>query len=197
MNNKNTEQNKKNVKENKQQEENQTTEAIQENEEMQPQQCNQEVEENSLENELETVKQQLTESQNNFLRTVAEFDNFKKRTQKEMSSTYLNAVADTAKQFLEVADNLSRAVNASKEQAGTVEIQKGVEMIATQFFEIFAQLKIEEIDPLNQPFNPDLHNAVMHVEDENAEENTVVEVFQKGYKLEDRVLRYAMVKVAN
>lgn len=156
-------------------------------------------EENALQKELDELKQELGETQESLLRVHAEFDNFRKRTQKEMSATYQNAVADTVKEFLDVVDNLARAGEAANEstEKTTEEVQKGVALIFEQTKKILKQLNVEEINPKDEAFNPDYHNAVMHIEDENLGENTICEVFQKGYKINDRVLRYAMVKVAN
>ena len=147
-----------------------------------------ETEENLLANELENTK-------NNHLRTMAEFDNYKKRTAREQVSTYNKAVGDTAKQFLDVFDNLERATSACTDENN--ELKKGVDLIVTQFNGVLSKLKIETISPLGEVFDPNFHSAVMHVEDENFENNTVCEVFQNGYKIGDNVIRFAMVKVAN
>lgn len=147
---------------------------------------------------LELLKEELASSQDNCLRVIAEYDNYRKRTQKEMTATYKNGVADTVREFLEVSDNLTRAKEASEaSQSNTEEIQKGLSLISNLFQKAFDTLEVKEINPFHEPFNPEEHNAVMHVEDDSVEANTVVEVFQKGYKIGDRVLRYAMVKVAN
>ena len=140
-----------------------------------------------LEKELGNQKDQL-------LRTMAEFDNFRKRTQKEKEDIYPFAVANTAEAFLPLIDNFERALSFD---ASSEEFKKGIEMISAQMGEILKKIGIEAIDPVGQPFNPDEHNAVMHVEDENFGENIVCEVFQKGYRIGDRIIRCAMVKVAN
>ena len=128
------------------------------------------------------------------LRQYAEFDNFRKRTQREKLESYKNATADCVLQFITVLDNLERALDAEKEDSS---MKKGVEMIATQFKEVMAKMDVHEINALNQPFDPELHNAVNQVQDENYGENTICQVFQKGYQMGDKVIRHAMVVVAN
>ena len=129
-----------------------------------------------------------------FLRLAAEYDNYRKRTAKEKESIWNDAKADTAAAFLPVYDNLERAL---KQDTADEAYKKGVEMTMTQLRSVLEKLGITEIPALGQPFDPARHNAVMHVEDESAGENTVVEVFQQGYALGDKILRFAMVKVAN
>ena len=129
-----------------------------------------------------------------YLRLAAEYDNYRKRTAKEKESVYSDAKADTIKPLLAVYDNLERGI-AQYDEADVH--RQGLELILRQFSEVLTKLGVTEIEALNQPFDPEKHNAVMHVEDEAAGENTVVEVFQKGFTLGDKVLRFAMVKVAN
>ena len=129
-----------------------------------------------------------------YLRLAAEYDNYRKRTAKEKESVYNDAKADTIKPLLAVYDNLERGI-AQYDEADAH--RQGLELILRQFSEVLTKLGVTEIEALNQPFDPEKHNAVMHVEDETAGENTVVEVFQKGFALGDKVLRFAMVKVAN
>ena len=129
-----------------------------------------------------------------YLRLAAEYDNYRKRTAKEKESIYGDAKADTIKPFLAVYDNLERGI-AQYDESDVH--RQGLELILRQFTEALTKLGVTEIDAKGQPFDPGLHNAVMHVEDETAGENTVVEVFQKGFMLGDKVLRFAMVKVAN
>ncbi|MGL5972862.1 MAG: nucleotide exchange factor GrpE [Oscillospiraceae bacterium] len=148
----------------------------------------------ALKLEIETLNNQIHDLNNNYLRSVAEFDNLKKRTQKEQTQTFNNATAKTVKKFIDVLDNLQRALEFCKEDN---EIKKGMEMTLEQFNKGLKALNVEEIDPLNQKFDPSLHNAVMHIEDETFENSTVCEVFQKGYKIGDSIIRFAMVKVAN
>lgn len=129
-----------------------------------------------------------------YLRLAAEYDNYRKRTAKEKESIYGDAKADTIKPLLAVYDNLERGI-AQYDEADTH--RQGLELIARQFVEVLTKLGVTEIEALGQPFDPEKHNAVMHVEDEEAGENTIVEVFQKGFMLGEKVLRFSMVKVAN
>ena len=149
---------------------------------------------NPLLEELETLKQNLSEQEDKFLRLAAEYDNYRKRSQKEKESTYADAKSDTVLAFLPVYDNLERAL---KQDTADEAYKKGVEMTMTQLKEVLSRLGIEEIPALGQPFDPNLHNAVMHVEDDSVGENTIVEVFQAGFKAGEKVVRFAMVKVAN
>ena len=143
---------------------------------------------------MEQMAQMLAESNDKYLRLAAEYDNYRKRTAKEKESLYSAAKADTIKPFLDVYDNLLRG--AAQYPEGDPNRQ-GLEMICKQFVEVLAKLGVTEIEALGKPFDPELHNAVMHVEDEEIEESTVVEVFQKGFIMGDKVLRFPMVKVAN
>lgn len=129
-----------------------------------------------------------------YLRLAAEYDNYRKRTAKEKESIYGDAKADTIKPLLAVYDNLERGI-AQYDEADVH--RQGLELILRQFSEALTKLGVTEIEAKGQPFDPEKHNAVMHVEDEEAGENTVVEVFQKGFMLGEKVLRFAMVKVAN
>lgn len=129
-----------------------------------------------------------------YLRLAAEYDNYRKRTAKEKESVYSDAKADTIKPFLAVYDNLERGI-AQYDEADVH--RQGLELILRQFTEALTKLGVTEIESQGVPFDPEKHNAVMHVEDESVGENTVVEVFQKGFALGDKVLRFAMVKVAN
>ena len=129
-----------------------------------------------------------------YLRLLAEYDNYRKRSQKEKDALYGDIKANTLKDFLPVYDNLVRALAQPTEDEA---YKKGVEMIMTQFNKTLEKLGITEMDCLGQKFDPAFHNAVMHVEDAEKGENEIVEVFQKGFMLGDRVIRFAMVKVAN
>ena len=149
---------------------------------------------NPLLEELEALKQNLTDQEDKFLRLAAEYDNYRRRSQKEKESAWADSKAETAAAFLPVYDNLERAL---KQDTADEAYKKGVEMTMTQLKEVLSKLGIEEIPALGEPFDPNLHNAVMHVEDENAGENTIVEVFQAGFQCGEKVIRFAMVKVAN
>ena len=142
----------------------------------------------------EAAEKLIKEEKEKYLRLCAEYDNFRKRSQKERESLYTDIKADTLLKFLPVYDNLERALAQSTADEA---YRKGVEMIMTQFNTTLEKLGITEIEALGKTFDPNMHNAVMHIEDENFGENEVVEVFQKGFKLHDKVIRFAMVKVAN
>ena len=155
--------------------------------------------ENAAVNEEETeqvqqLAQLVAEGNDRYLRLAAEYDNYRKRTTKEKEGIYSDAKMDTVKPFLEVYDNLARGLSQFEEGDSH---RQGLEMITKQFLTVLNKLGVTEIEAEGQPFDPEKHNAVMHVEDENVGENTVVEVFQKGFMLNDKVIRFAMVKVAN
>ena len=144
--------------------------------------------------ELESMKDQMAQQEDKYLRLAAEYDNYRRRTAKEKDSIWNDAKADAAVAFLPVYDNLERAL---KQETADEAFKKGVEMTMTQLKTVLEKLGITEIPALGQTFDPNLHNAVMHVEDENFGENTVCDVFQAGFQLGDKVIRFAMVKVAN
>ena len=129
-----------------------------------------------------------------YLRLAAEFDNFRKRTVKEKEASYGNGKADTLAKLLPVYDNLERALNQPTEDAA---YKKGVELTMAEFEKIFTSLGVEVFGAPGDEFNPELHNAIMHTEDESLGENTISMVFQKGAKIGDKVIRFAMVQVAN
>ena len=144
--------------------------------------------------ELESLKNQVAQQEDKFLRLAAEYDNYRRRTAKEKESIWNDAKADTAAAFLPVYDNLERAL---KQDTADEAYKKGVEMTMNQLKEILSKLGITEIPALGQPFDPNLHNAVMHVEDESLGENVVAAVFQAGFQCGEKVIRFAMVQVAN
>ena len=129
-----------------------------------------------------------------FLRLAAEFDNFRKRTIKEKEASYGNGRADAVAKLLPVYDNLERALNQETADAA---YKKGVEMTMNELVKIFTGLGVEIFGQVGDNFDPELHNAVMHIENEELGENTIAAVFQKGFKLGDKVVRFAMVQVAN
>lgn len=129
-----------------------------------------------------------------YLRICAEYDNYRRRSQKEKESLYGDVKAEAVKSFLPVYDNLERALAQTTEDEA---YRKGVEMIMTQFVSTLTKLGVTQIESLGQKFDPLLHNAVMHTDDAEKGENEIVEVFQQGFKLGDKVIRFAMVKVAN
>ncbi len=146
-----------------------------------------------LEEENMKLQSELDDFKDKYLRTSAEYENFRKRTVKEKHGIYTDACADVLKEVLPVLDNLERALSVE----GTGEdLRVGVEMTVRQFNDAFTKLGVEELVSEGE-FDPNLHNAVMHVEDEQYGTNEIVEVFQKGYKRANKVLRHSMVKVAN
>ena len=151
--------------------------------------------EQKLTAEIEQLKKQLNEEKDLGLRVRAEYDNYRKRTAREMGEINANVRVETLTEILPIADNIERALASA--EGNEAELRRGVAMIQQQIDQIFTKLNIETIGEENVPFDPQIHNAVMHIEDETIEESTVIQVFQKGYKLGNKVLRYAMVKVAN
>ena len=163
-------------------------------EQPQEEQTRQEDQPREEQDQQQAAQKQLSQQEDRFLRLAAEYDNYRKRTAKEKESLWAQAKADTAVAFLPVYDNLERAL---KQPTADEAYKKGVEMTMNQLKEIFSKLGITEIPALGESFDPNLHNAVMHVEDENLGENVVADVFQAGFMLGDKVIRFAMVKVAN
>ncbi len=177
--------------------------AVEQAEQMEPETVTEEVTEGAapetdtpdpLLSELEALKDTLAQKEDQYLRLDAEYDNYRRRSQKEKTDAYQSAKSDAVLAFLPVYDNLERAL---KQETADEAYKKGVEMTMNGLKEVLSKLGVEEIPALGQTFDPNLHNAVMHVEDENAGENTVVEVFQAGFQSGDKVIRFAMVKVAN
>ena len=128
------------------------------------------------------------------LRLAAEFDNFRKRTVKEKEASYGNGKADAVAKMLPVYDNLERALNQATEDAA---YKKGVELTMNELVKIFTGLGVEIFGNVGDAFDPNLHNAVMHIDSDELEENTVSQVFQKGFKIGEKIVRFAMVQVAN
>lgn len=144
--------------------------------------------------EIENLKTELEQKNDLLLRTAAEFDNYKKRTEREKLTVAEFAKAGLIKQLLPILDNIDRAALAPKD---TPDYIKGVEMIVKQFETLVGNIGISEVANVGDEFNPEMHEAVMHIEDETLGENVIAEVLQKGYKIGDTVIRAAMVKVAN
>ena len=144
---------------------------------------------------LQELEAQLLQANDKFLRTLAEYDNYRKRSVREKEQAYADSKAAVLTEFLPVLDNFERA------QAGTdasyEDYRKGVEMIFSQLAACFEKLGAESFGEVGDVFDPNIHNAVMHTEDESAEENTIAQVFSKGYKLGDKILRPAVVQVVN
>ena len=149
---------------------------------------------NPLLEELEALKKSLSDQEDKFLRLAAEYDNYRRRSQKEKESAWSDAKADTAAAFLPVYDNLERAL---KQETADEAYKKGVEMTMKGLQDALAGLGVEMIPALGETFDPNRHNAVMHCDDPEAGENTIVEVFQQGFACGDKVIRFSMVRVAN
>ncbi len=143
----------------------------------------------------EALEKELAASKEAHIRTLAEYDNYRKRTAKEKEAAYGDSKASCLAELLPILDNFDRALATSDSDFES--FKKGMEMINTSFVETLKKLGVEAFGEAGEKFDPNIHNAVMHVEDEELEENVVTDVFSKGYKLGDRILRPAMVKVAN
>lgn len=146
--------------------------------------------------EIEKLTAALSEEQEKYMRLYAEYDNFRKRSAKEREGIYADAYCDALAQILPILDTLERAAQFSTEDAESA-MAKGLELTLKSFVETMNKMGVYEIEALGKEFDPNFHNAVMHVDDESVGENIVVEVFMKGYKRGDKVLRHSMVKVAN
>lgn len=148
-----------------------------------------------IENEkFKKLESDLKSEKDKYLRLFAEYDNYRKRTSKEKMESYGDATAKTISEILPIIDNFERAIEVP---CSDENYQKGIEMIFSQLMDIIKKIGVQEIEALNKPFDPNLHNAIKQVENEELESNIVCEVFQKGYKLGDRVIRHAMVSVNN
>ena len=142
----------------------------------------------------ETIEEKYNQLQDGYLRLAADYDNFRKRTVKEKELSYGNGKADAIEKLLPVYDNLERALNQPTQDEA---YKKGVEMTMNQLVSIFTGLGVEIFGAVGETFDPNIHNAVMHTEDADTPENTITQVFQKGFKLGDKIVRFAMVQVAN
>ena len=162
--------------------------------EAQAAEVSEEIDVKALTDELEKTKAELAAANDKYLRLYAEYDNYRKRSDKEKSGIYASAYADAVKDVLPIGDNLARASAFTDPES----VKKGMAMILKSFDEALNKMGITPIEVTpGDAFDPELHNAVLHVEDESFGESVVAEVLQKGYKYGDRVIRYAMVKVAN
>ena len=144
--------------------------------------------------ELDQVREELAREHDSHLRLAAEYDNFRKRSQKEKEALYTDVKAETVGKFLPVFDNLLRAM---QQETADEAYKKGVEMTMAGLREVMTKMGVEEYGEVGDVFDPALHNAVMHTDDEAFADNTIAEVFQKGFKLGEKIIRFAMVKVAN
>ena len=140
------------------------------------------------------ARDDLKEERDKYLRLMAEYDNFRKRSAKERENIYTDVRVDTVTKFLPVYDNLQRALSTETSDEA---YKKGVEMTFNQLREVMQKLGVEEIEAEGKSFDPAVHNAVMHVDDEAYGENVIVQEFQKGFKIGEKVIRFSMVKVAN
>lgn len=143
----------------------------------------------------EAKEQETKEYYEALQRVMAEFDNYKKRTRKEKDETYSNAATDVLTAFLPVLDNLERSITSNQENTNA--LQEGITLVCKQFRDVLKSFGVEEIKTIGENFDPNLHNAVMHVQDENYSEGQIIEELRKGYTMGDKVIRHSMVKVAN
>lgn len=168
-----------------------TTTAPEEQQEAAPEETN---ELETLKAELEKLKKEKDELNDRYLRTLAEYDNFRKRSQREKDAVYGDATADAVKKLLPILDSFDRASNYECPDA---EYKKGIDLIGNSIKEAFDQLGLKEIPALGEQFDPKFHNAVMHNDDPAYGENVITDVYRKGYTLGDKVIRFSMVVVAN
>ena len=152
------------------------------------------VEETAPEAEVNEFEQKYNDINEKYMRTLAEYDNYRKRTIKEKETIYPEAKAIVVEKILPIVDNFNRALESAENKDAFYE---GIVMLKKQLDDTLTSLGVEEIKAVGEEFNPELHNAVMHIDDEEQSENVIVEEFQKGYKIGDRVIRHSMVKVAN
>lgn len=147
--------------------------------------------------DIKTLEESLNASNDKYLRLMAEYDNFKKRTIREKELIATDSVGDTVLKLLPVIDNFERALLSFDDESKQGDLYKGLEMIYKETIDTFTKLGVTKIESLGKEFDPTLHNAVMHIEDDSYGENIVCEEFQKGYMYKEKVIRYAMVKVCN
>lgn len=152
-------------------------------------------EEDLKDKRIKELEEELKKQKDLFLRTAAEYENYRKRTEREKAMIYSDATGVAISAILPIADNLERAINI--EDASAEDYQKGFEMIAKQFSDSLGKLSVESFGEKGDAFDPDIHNAVSHIEDDSMGEGVIAEVFQKGYKVNDKIIRHAMVSVAN
>lgn len=145
--------------------------------------------------ECDKLKKELDSQKDQFLRLAAEYDNYRKRTEKEKLATYENAVAATVEALLPVADNFALAMASSADVSE--EFKKGLDMIAKQFQVAFDKLNVESFGERGDKFDPELHNAIARIDDSELQEDCIALVYQKGYKIGDRIIRHAMVQITN
>ena len=152
-----------------------------------------ESEKEALLQQIEKLNAEIQEKDDKYLRMAAEYDNFRRRSREEKDATYENAMSDTVAEILPIIDNLERAAQYDAENS----VKDGLAMIAKSVEAVFSKLGIEAVGSVGEQFDPNLHNAVMHDEDDSKGENEIVEVYQKGYKKGNKIIRFAMVKTVN
>lgn len=143
--------------------------------------------------QIQKLNDELKEKDDKYLRMAAEYDNFRRRSREEKDATYENAMSDTVAELLPIIDNLERAAQYDGENS----VKDGIVMIAKSVEAVFSKLGIEAVGKVGEQFDPNLHNAVMHDEDESKGDNEITEVYQKGYKKGNKIIRFAMVKTVN
>lgn len=148
----------------------------------------------AIQAKFDELKNEKDELYDKYLRTLAEYDNFRKRSQREKDAIYGDATVDTVKKLLPVLDNFERALNY---ECKDEEFKKGISLIQNTLVEVFENIGVKEIPAMDQQFDPNLHEAVMHIDNPAYEENIITDVYRKGYMLGDKVIRHTMVVVAN
>lgn len=148
----------------------------------------------AIQAKFDELKNEKDELYDKYLRTLAEYDNFRKRSQREKDAIYGDATVDTVKKLLPVLDNFERALNY---ECKDEEFKKGISLIQNTLVEVFENIGVKEIPAMDQQFDPNLHEAVMHIDNPAYEENIITDVYRKGYVLGDKVIRHTMVVVAN
>lgn len=154
-----------------------------------------EPEQNELQEKLDQALQKQEEMKDQLLRTLAEYDNYRKRTEREKAATYDNAVKDTVGQFLNIVDTLEMAL--AQKDCKPEDLRKGVEMIGKNLQDVLEKLEVSAVGQVGEPFDPELHQAVSHVQDPELSENVISAVYRKGYRIGDKMIRHATVVVAN
>ena len=177
---------------------NKENEAVEETEIIEEETAECEVEESENEEAEESLETKLKEANDKYLRLYADFDNYQRRTAREKDARYADAVIDVAAKIVPIGDNLERALQTEVTSEDAIKLKEGIEMVLKQFNDALTAIGVSEIAAYGEQFDTNFHNAVMHIEDESIDDNTVVEELMKGYKYKDnRVVRHSMVKVAN
>lgn len=167
------------------------------NEEVKEEKAEEEKEEIKEESELEKLQKELASQKEKYIRLMAEYDNYRKRTQGEKLNIYDDATAKAVEELLPIADSITMALSQFEDKKENENFIKGIMLIYEQLKKSFEKLKITDFGEIGEEFDPQFHNAVSKIEDENAKKNTISAVFQKGFKIKDKIIRHAMVQVAN